>query len=227
MSDFNNSPEQPAWNPQPNGWSQPQPGFGSNLPPLAPAPEKSGNWFARHKVLTGIGAFVLAVSAISAAGGGGTKEPATAAEQTKTSVITPAATETTAEPKVETKTEAPAEEIKAEAPKVEKPVAKIVDGLQPGGKSWIYGDWKVSNLKISNTQYLDVFKIVADVKYLGEDTSGGDKCFDISLDKGSRQVASGTGCADSIQPGKTASLEFASFDDFVSGPYDITLNKSW
>lgn len=49
----------------------------------------------------------------------------------------------------------------------------------------------------------------------------------IALDKGARQVTSGLGCASSVQPGKTASLDFATTDDYVSGPYEITISKTW
>lgn len=198
------------------------------LPPMPPAAKK--NWFARHKVMTGFGALVV-VMAIGAAASGGSGDktstvdsasdtkPATSTAKTETKTDTKS--EAKAETKADTKT-APAQDAKPA-----ETVAEVVDGLQPDGKSWIYGDWKVSNVKVSKTSGLDWFDIAADVKYLGEDTSGGDKCFDLTLDKGDRQVASSTGCADGIQPGKTASVDFVTTEDFVSGPYDITVSKTW
>lgn len=205
--------------------SAPQP-FSPTLPPLppAPAPEQK-SWFARHKIVTGFLGLVVLGAAIGAASGGSSTGPEAVAESGGSSTSSAAANETKAEDaaeKVEGSKTAPEAELEVEAPKPE-----MVDGLQPDGETWIYGDWKITNLKIANTEYLDIFDIAADIKYLGSDAAGGDLCFDVALGKGDRQVASGTGCADSVQPGKTATLEFFSGDDFVSGPYDITLTKSW
>lgn len=175
-----------------------------NFPPLAPAPAKGKNWFARHKVLTGVGAFVI-VAAIAAGSSGGSNNGTTTVETT-------AAGDTKA-----TKTETKA--------KAEKP--DTAEGLQADGKTWIYGDWKITNLKIGRDSTFDWFEITSDVTYLGDDPSGGDKCFDLTLDKKGRQLTSSSGCADSVQPGKTAKLKFISTEDYVAGPYEITLSKTW
>lgn len=77
-------PQQPAG--QPGPYSQPgpygqqgaygQPGpYGAPVPPAAP-PQRS--WFARHKVLTGIGVLVALIVVGSALGGGGEDTPAAA-----------------------------------------------------------------------------------------------------------------------------------------------------
>lgn len=107
----------PNWPPQPPGWSPP-PGWQPD-PSWGPPPEgwqlwvneKRGNWFSRHKVLTGLGAAVLLIAAISIASGG--PDPETdpqgggAGESTTSaaSPTTPAAQSITTSP--QTTTEAP------------------------------------------------------------------------------------------------------------------------
>lgn len=179
------------------------------LPPMPPAPAKK-NWFARHKVLTGVGAFVAIVAVAGAAGSGGGSGT--------TTVDSAAGAKTT--------TTGNSSGAKSDA-KSDAKAGETVEGVQADGKTWIYGDWKISNVKVANTPSINWFKITSDVTYLGEDTSGGDKCFNIALDKGSRQVTSGLGCASSVQPGKTATLDFSSMDDYVAGPYEITISKTW
>ncbi|XAS76601.1 DUF4352 domain-containing protein [Dermatophilaceae bacterium Sec6.4] len=63
---------QPSWgpgNPPGNGGGPPKGNWNPPSPPAPPAPKR--NWFARHKILTGIGALILIAAAASAAGGGG------------------------------------------------------------------------------------------------------------------------------------------------------------
>lgn len=201
------------WNQQPqpatNGWGQPLQGGVGTLPPMPPGPPQSGNWFSRHKVLTGLGALVI-IGGIGAAAGGSGGTTATQQPDSSSSAFNDSSTP-----------------IKPS--KVDNTPAKPakVDGLQADGKSWVFGDWKLSAVKISGTDYINWFKISADVKYLGQDNSGGDKCFNIALDKGDRQVASGMGCASNVTPGKTTRVDFATTDDFVPGPYDVMVTKSW
>ncbi len=93
----------PSWGPAPQGWQLwvedpvgvstdiPEPSSGipeSNLSsagPVAGEP-KAKSWFARHKILTGVGALVVLVAFIAALNGGGDEDPAS-------SVAGPAATQ--------------------------------------------------------------------------------------------------------------------------------------
>ena len=85
--------------------SQPAP-FGPTGTPV-PAPPAHRSWFARHKVLTTLGAVVLAFVAIGALGGGGDEDaPTAAAPQATTDVQDPAP----ADPAAPAEPEAPAEE---------------------------------------------------------------------------------------------------------------------
>lgn len=63
--------QQPFQPPVPQGGGHPNMGYPA--PPVAPEPDKK-NWFARHKILTGIGA-VVALSIIVSALGGGNETP--------------------------------------------------------------------------------------------------------------------------------------------------------
>jgi|GEM_PF-4381151 len=58
-----------------------------------PKAEKSSNWFKRHKIITGVLAFIILCVIVSAAGGGKQNKPATQTATTKTST-TPASTTT-------------------------------------------------------------------------------------------------------------------------------------
>lgn len=118
---------QPAYGPPPNGQpsgqpqgqpnGQPYPPQGPPMPGQpygqpAPAPKRS--WFARHKVLTGLGAAVVLVIAIAIAGGGGGDDEPTAGAPTADA---PAA-------------DAPAaEEPAAEEPAAEQPAEPELPGI--------------------------------------------------------------------------------------------------
>lgn len=88
-------------------------------PALAPA--RRGSWFARHKVMTGVGAGVVALGIIGAVAPSDSAPPASASSQTQPGAQTPAA------PVVETpaSAEAPAvvepEVVEPEAPAVVEP----------------------------------------------------------------------------------------------------------
>jgi len=74
------TPQQPVQQPAQPPYGQPQPGqqmpYGAPQgwapqPQMPPAPEKRKSWFARHKVLTGLGAAVVLVIIATNLGGGG------------------------------------------------------------------------------------------------------------------------------------------------------------
>jgi hypothetical protein len=90
----------PAWGPAPDGWQL----WLDNDTAAAPAAsgKKQVSWFRRHKILTGLAAFIVLVGAGSALGGGGDDRTpsklaqAASAPTTSTTSSTPAAVETTA-----------------------------------------------------------------------------------------------------------------------------------
>ncbi len=61
-----------------------------------PKAEKSGNWFKRHKIITGVLAFIILCVIVSAAGGGKQNKPAT--QTTDTKATTSPATKTAPQP---------------------------------------------------------------------------------------------------------------------------------
>jgi len=102
--------------------------------PGAPAeqPAKKQNWFARHKILTGLGVVVAVVVIASAASGGGDDTPAAGAPNASTSTPKDEATtdDTTAE---DTKADdAKAEDEKADDTKADDAKAGIGDPVRDG-----------------------------------------------------------------------------------------------
>ncbi|MFC7878712.1 DUF4352 domain-containing protein [Isoptericola sp. NPDC057391] len=134
-------PQQPYGPPQPGqqahygapqGWS-PQ-------PQMPPAPQKRKNWFARHKVLTGLGAVVVLVVIIASASGGGDDDsPAvadvdTAATQQADAAGKPAEDAKPEDAEKPAKADAlPAVGDKVRDGKFEFTVTKLEDGVQEVG----------------------------------------------------------------------------------------------
>lgn len=116
--------QQGPGNPQGTGTQQVDPNFNQGYtasgqpvfqPPQAPAPKK--NWFARHKILTVIGAIILLIILVNALGGGSddpATQPAASAEAENTSAAPEQATDdkdpATDEPLPAQEEPAPAEE---------------------------------------------------------------------------------------------------------------------
>jgi len=149
------APQQPYGAPQPGqqlpygapqGWA-PQ-------PQTPPEPPKRKNWFARHKVLTGLGAAVILVVVIANASGGGDDDAAVADAGTTTAQQAEAGTaDETAEPakaekadKKADKAEKKADKKAAKAPgvgdkvrdgKFEFTVTKLEDGVQEVGDEFL------------------------------------------------------------------------------------------
>ncbi|MFF2453387.1 DUF4352 domain-containing protein [Isoptericola sp. NPDC058082] len=164
--------QQPYGQPQPGqqapqGWS-PQ-------PQMPPAPQKRKNWFARHKVLTGLGAVVALVVIIASAGGGGDDDsPAVADVDTATAQQAEAATDETADKpaedakaekpaKDETSNELPAVGDKVRDGKFEFTVTKLEDGVQEVGDEFLgetaQGQFVLVHMTVENigdeAQYFD------------------------------------------------------------------------
>lgn len=158
--------QQPSYG-APHGWS-PQ----SQMPP---APEKRKNWFARHKVLTGLGtAVVLVVIIASASGGGGDDSPAVAGVDTATAQqATDESAGKPAEDATTEKAEKPAKEEKADTlpavgdkvrdGKFEFTVTKLEDGVQEVGDEFLsekaQGQFVLVHMTVENigdeAQYFD------------------------------------------------------------------------
>ncbi|MFE5336815.1 DUF4352 domain-containing protein [Isoptericola sp. NPDC056573] len=168
-------PQQPYGQPQPGqqaphgapqGWS-PQ-------PQMPPAPEKRKNWFARHKVLTGLGAAVVLVVIIASASGGGDDGPAVADVDPAAAQQAEAATDETADKpaedakaekpaKDETSNELPAVGDKVRDGKFEFTVTKLEDGVQEVGDEFLgetaQGQFVLVHMTVENigdeAQYFD------------------------------------------------------------------------
>ncbi|MFI2105331.1 DUF4352 domain-containing protein [Isoptericola sp. NPDC019693] len=170
-------PQQPYGQPQPGqqapygapqGWSQ--------QPQMPPAPEKRKNWFARHKVLTGLGAAVALVVIIASTSGGGGGDGTADVDATTAQQAEAATDEAADKPAEGTKTEnteKPAKEEKADTlpavgdkvrdGKFEFTVTKLEDGVQEVGDEFLsekaQGQFVLVHMTVENigdeAQYFD------------------------------------------------------------------------
>jgi hypothetical protein len=165
------------------------------------------NWFARHKILTAIGALVVIGIIAGIAGGGGSDDKKT------DSPTAGASTSTKSEPaKKDKKT---SEESKA------KNSGSQGKGTSAYGSAKLplqNGDWRLDSIQLKDDGLGD-FGATARITYTGEDTSGGDNIFTITVFKGTRLVGTLNGSANSVMPGTTATVQMISQDKFVGGPY--------
>ena len=164
--------------PSPAG--SPAPGY--PWPPAAmPAPEPKRSWFARHKILTGIGAFV-AVGIVASAlnGGGGAGESSAAASPAAQSVASAAPQETAGQDAAP----APAPEQTTPADDSGKTDAGKTDsGLSfPGKQS---GDVVG---KAGDTIDDDGVKVTATTVAAGDATLGPTACSTITITNGSKNT---------------------------------------
>ena len=164
--------------PSPAG--SPAPGY--PWPPAAmPAPEPKRSWFARHKILTGIGAFV-AVGIVASAlnGGGGAGESSAAASPAAQSVASAAPQETAGQDAAP----APAPEQTTQADDSGKTDAGKTDsGLSfPGKQS---GDVVG---KAGDTIDDDGVKVTATTVAAGDATLGPTACSTITITNGSKNT---------------------------------------
>ena len=164
----------------PSPVGSPAPGY--PWPPAAmPAPEPKRSWFARHKILTGIGAFV-AVGIVASAlnGGGGAGESSAAASPAAQSVASAAPQETAGQDAAP----APAPEQTTPADDSGKTDAGKTDsGLSfPGKQS---GDVVG---KAGDTIDDDGVKVTATTVAAGDATLGPTACSTITITNGSKNT---------------------------------------
>ncbi|EYR63642.1 Mpr protein [Actinotalea ferrariae CF5-4] len=101
--------------PPPGQGGYPPPGPYGPVPPGGPAPTSKKSWFARHKVLTGIGGLVLVVMFATALGGGAEEQEGSAPSAGASSDAGAGAADDVTAPEEEAaEEEAPAEEAPAE-----------------------------------------------------------------------------------------------------------------
>lgn len=149
---------------QPNGYVQNGQYFQGQPPVQPPAPENKKNWFARHKILTGVLGVIAAITVISALGGGGDSEPtpeasspAAATDSSKSSEESAPAEDEATEEKEE-----PTQEPKEEAEVAEPAVAfKIGDVADAGDMTY-----KVKSVKTASTVGPDFLEEKAKGKYV-------------------------------------------------------------
>ena len=181
-------------------------------PPTAPggapasgdAPKK--NWFLRHKIISGLLAlFVIGMIATAASGGGSSSPDTTAkggggkqyAAKNKPSAAKPSSNSSNS--------------------------AENVQGSSAFGSAKLplqNGDWRLDSIQVKNDGLGDLGG-VARITYTGDDQSGGDNLFTVTLFKGKNMVGTLNGSASSVKPGTTATVQLISFnsDKYVPGPY--------
>lgn len=157
------------------------------------------NWFARHKILTGLGALVVVGIIASAVGGGGGSGDKNDASSATTSNAGTAASK--------------------------KPASN--SGQNTSGSSDAYGsakmplqngDWRLDSIQVKDDGLGDMGG-TARVTYTGDDPDGGDNIFTITVFKGKNVVATLNGSANTVKPGTTVTVQLISQDKMVGGPY--------
>lgn len=167
----------------PSPVGSPAPGY--PWPPAAmPAPEPKRSWFARHKILTGIGAFVavgIVASALNGGGGAGESSAASPAAQSTAQSVASAAPQETAG---QDAAPAPAPEQTTQADDTGKTDAGKTDsGLSfPGKQS---GDVVG---KAGDTIDDDGVKVTATTVAAGDATLGPTACSTITITNGSKNT---------------------------------------
>lgn len=168
------------------------------------------SWFARHKVLTGIGAFVVVAGIAGAAGGGGSnKDTAAQADKPAASTSSSAASDTATDAVKDT------------------PAAPASTGGPSAVFPMVDGDWRLDSVNIENEQYTNDFTGRARITYIGDDTNGGNNSFTITVFKGTKDVASMTGFATTVMPGQTKTVDLFSTNNYVSGAKKYSFQNDW
>jgi hypothetical protein len=158
-----------------------------------------GNWFSRHKILTGLLALVLVIIvAAVASSGGGKKSPSSKGSQDSSSSTSHKGT-----------THKSANS------------GQNVTGASAYGTAKLplqNGDWRMDSIQVKNDGLGD-FGGTARVTYTGSDKNGGNNLFTITLFKGKNVVATFDGAANTVMPGTTVTVNLLSTDKYVGGPF--------
>jgi hypothetical protein len=110
------------------------------------------------------------------------------------------------------------------APKA-KPKTATDDGAPSSKFPMQDGDWRLDSLTVTNQDFTHSFTGRARVTYTGDDKGGGDNIFTITVFKGTKDVGTLTGSANTVLPGKAKTVELISSDDYVSGANKYTFQN--
>ncbi|GAA2158585.1 uncharacterized protein DUF4352 [Humibacillus xanthopallidus] len=168
-----NSPQPPA----PDAWQPPHvPAPPAPSGPAAPEPPRK-NWFARHKILTGLLALVLFGAIASAVNGGGSTPAATSSPAAGLASAEDAGTAPSEQPKEETKQEAPSEAKmgqKVRDGQFEFTVTKVKSGVKSVGDEYVnqkaQGQYVLVSITVSNIG--DKAQMLADSSQKVRDAKG-------------------------------------------------------
>jgi hypothetical protein len=152
-------------------------------------------WYKKKRYLISLAAIGLVVI-VAVSSSGSTTTTTTATTKTETAASEPANTES-----------APAQTESAPASTTGTASLPIQNG-----------DWRLDSIRVKDDGLGD-FGGTARVTYTGENPEGGSNVFTLTVFKGGKDIAVLNGSADSVQPGRTATVQFISQDKFVGGAY--------
>jgi len=124
----------------------------------------------------------------------------------------------------------PAEEPQAEESESESADDQPApdDGTEPSFKfPKQNGDWRLDTLQVTET-YGD-FEAVGRITYTGDDKSGGENTFKVTLfsKDGSTIIATMDTYASDVKPGQTVTVDFYSFDAYQPGKFPSTFQNNF
>ena len=150
-------------------------------------------WYKKKRYILAIGVVLLiAIIVTASSGGGGSTTPSGSDDADTGAAPTAQATES-----------------KTEAPATTGATAKLP--IQNG-------DWRLDSIRVKDDGLGD-FGGTARVTYTGENPEGGSNIFTLTVFVRGKDVAALTGSADSVMPGRAATVQFVSGDKFIAGPY--------
>jgi hypothetical protein len=152
-------------------------------------------WYRKKRYIFSLGAIVLIGIAAAAGGGTDSSDPAETGAP-----AAPAVSQSEGNPSSEP-APAPAE---TGGPTAKLPIAN--------------GDWRMDSIRV-NDDGLGDFEGTARITYTGSNPEGGTNLFTVTVFVGGKDVAVLNGSADSVQPGRAATVQLISTDGFVGGPY--------
>ena len=89
---------------------------------------------------------------------------------------------------------------------------------QTGGLPLQDGDWRLESITVASDSRGD-FVGSASITYTGGNPEGGDNLFTVTLRKDGKDVGTLQGKAEGVMPGDAATVQLASSDPWVEGPY--------